>query len=142
LPPSLTCSVAGCDLSADYRLATARDAAESCGIHLELAVRELSRDFRGGVSVWPVYDLEELDATRPFPPLRETARRRPPAVPAKPITELSGADLVRALYDELGAELADLQDDEYATSSAPCDRRPGCLLTAGGRGSCPCGSVL
>jgi hypothetical protein len=41
------------------------------------------------------------DQTRPFPPIGTTVRRRPPVPPAAQIQELTGADLLRALADEL-----------------------------------------
>lgn len=56
--------------------------------------------------------------TQKFPPIRETVFRRPPP-PA--VRELRGAELLRALADELAREGEDLDDDEeLMPAPAPC----------------------
>lgn len=121
MPPSPPCDYLGCPALAAYRLATARDAAAACRDHLEEGVRQLVADSGAAVTVWPVLAGELDDRTRPFPPITETVRRRPPVPAHPPITELSGAELVRALYDELGTELRELQQQEPACPQ--CGRR-------------------
>jgi hypothetical protein len=54
------------------------------------------------------------DETRPFPPIGGTVRRRPPVPPPAEVKDLQGAELLRALADEMerqGFDVADLDDD-------------------------------
>lgn len=73
----------------------------ACLQHFPDMVAGLAGAPGGGIAVLAVEMLEALaaaDETRPMQPIRETVRRRPPAVG---IEELKGAALLRALADEL-----------------------------------------
>jgi hypothetical protein len=52
----------------------------------------------GLLELYPAAGTSAMDETRPFPPIGQTIRRRPP-VPG--IRELRGSELLRVLADEL-----------------------------------------
>lgn len=136
LPPSLIpCPVCGAVLAADTLQA---------GDHLywheqtgtlgrfssrEPAAAALDRD-----RTWHhLYPPADDAATTRMPPVGATVRRRPPVPPPAVVHELQGADLLRAIAEELDrqdtAELHAVRGDE--------DERGGYLCpTCGGWGSC------